>query len=298
MKKLSIIITSLLVIGILNTYSNDRAICNVKGKVKSINLKTTIGHTPRSSRSSGETFETFKFTEEGVWDELANPKQGVKLQAERDIKGRLIKVDASQNYDKGYIMQWEYNDDGTVAKYIYQDNNGSLTHYYIYSNKVIESEFVSGKQGDEHNVLQITYDYLETDKYGNWTKRKATVKDDISTKEFDESCEITYYENAPQAPIKPPYFHGGNQKVLSFYMSEYLNYPKDARKAGKSGKVVIKFTVETDGRITNPVVERSIYPSLDAEAIRFVKLLPKMNPAMQGNTPVKSTFRLPINFTL
>jgi protein TonB len=49
---------------------------------------------------------------------------------------------------------------------------------------------------------------------------------------------------------------------------------------------------------TNVKVVRSIAPSLDKEAIRVVKSIPKWNPAKQRGKPVRVIFQVPIKFVL
>jgi TonB family protein len=75
-------------------------------------------------------------------------------------------------------------------------------------------------------------------------------------------------------------------------MNENKKYPEQARKDSIEGRVVVSFTVESDGTITNAQVVKSLHPLLDAEALRVVNLMPKWEPGAQ------SRYNLPIYFKL
>jgi periplasmic protein TonB len=48
--------------------------------------------------------------------------------------------------------------------------------------------------------------------------------------------------------------------------------------------VIVKFVVDKDGRITDVEITRSVDPSLDKEAMRIVKAMPKWKPGkLKGN---------------
>lgn len=62
--------------------------------------------------------------------------------------------------------------------------------------------------------------------------------------------------------------------------------------AGKK-KVYVQFTIDKSGNITN-VKARGPHARLEKEAIRVVKLLPKMKPGLQRTRPVRVSYTLPI----
>ena len=75
---------------------------------------------------------------------------------------------------------------------------------------------------------------------------------------------------------------------------------KDAVAAenGIEGRVIVKFVVEKDGRVTDVQVVRSVDPALDREAVNTVKRMPKWNPGMNNGQPARVWFTLPVNFKL
>lgn len=94
-----------------------------------------------------------------------------------------------------------------------------------------------------------------------------------------------------------PEFPGGYQGLYQYLVKE-VNYPADAKAKKISGKVVVSFFVETNGKITNVKVMHSAYPSLDAEAVRAVKSMPNWKPAILNGKPVRLRMVIPVSFKL
>ena len=92
-----------------------------------------------------------------------------------------------------------------------------------------------------------------------------------------------------------PSFPGGQQAMMKF-MKNNIRYPEALKKNKVQGMVLVQFVVDQTGRITNPVVKRSVEPSLDAEALRVVRAMPKWNPGKQNGKPVQVRYTLPVSF--
>lgn len=94
-----------------------------------------------------------------------------------------------------------------------------------------------------------------------------------------------------------PSFPGGGLALMSF-LKTHVEYPKVAEENGVQGRVVVQFTIDKDGTIIDSWVVRSVDPSLDKEALRVVRIMPKWSPGTQNGTPVRVKFTLPISFKL
>ncbi len=122
--------------------------------------------------------------------------------------------------------------------------------------------------------------------------------------------EINIIANNNEEPIddnkEPIYFFAevipsyvGEQEEFNNFFAKNLNYPLKAIESGIQGTVLINFIVEKDGRITNVKVQKSSQnEDLDKEAVRFIKSMPKWNPGMQERKPVRTSFMLPLRFSL
>lgn len=94
-----------------------------------------------------------------------------------------------------------------------------------------------------------------------------------------------------------PVFPGGIQGMIKF-LSENISYPKEAQKKKISGRVLVSFVVEKNGSVSEVQTERSLYPSLDEEAVRVVKSMPNWTPGKQGGQVVRVKYTLPVTFSL
>lgn len=98
--------------------------------------------------------------------------------------------------------------------------------------------------------------------------------------------------------MQPPEFLGGMQRLGQF-LSQNLNYPISAQKAGAQGKVFVSFVVCTDGTLCDYEVLKGVQPDLDREAVRVIqKMSGKWKSGFQRGQKVRVKYNLPINFTL
>ena len=70
-----------------------------------------------------------------------------------------------------------------------------------------------------------------------------------------------------------------------------------ARKKNIEGRVLVLFIINRDGEITK-IETKGGDPILQTEALRIVRLLPKMEPGKQKGKPVSVKYALPIIFKL
>lgn len=94
-----------------------------------------------------------------------------------------------------------------------------------------------------------------------------------------------------------PEFPGGQAALFEFLMKN-VKYPADAKEKKIEGRVLVKFVVDTDGSITDISPLKKTYPSLDTEAIRVIKAMPKWIPGRQNGKVVKVHYSVPITFRL
>ncbi|MBC7485178.1 MAG: energy transducer TonB [Cytophagaceae bacterium] len=94
-----------------------------------------------------------------------------------------------------------------------------------------------------------------------------------------------------------PEFPGGKGELNKF-LSKNVVYPRDAEKKGLFGKVIVSFTVEKTGEIIDVKILKGVSESLDKEAIRVVKLMPKWKAGKNNGVPVNVKFKVDINYTM
>ena len=88
-----------------------------------------------------------------------------------------------------------------------------------------------------------------------------------------------------------------NRGILN-HVKKNFKYPPIAKEAGIQGKVFVSFVIDKTGNVKEVKVLRGVDAHLDKEAVRLIKSLPKMQPAVQRGTPVSITYTIPIHFLL
>ena len=111
--------------------------------------------------------------------------------------------------------------------------------------------------------------------------------------------EVVEEETIPfQLVEEKPKFQGGDANDFSKWVNQRLVYPEVAKENGVQGRVMLQFTVGTDGSVSGVKVLRGVDPSLDKEAVRVVSQSPKWTPGKQRDRKVKVTYTFPVIFQL
>ena len=131
-----------------------------------------------------------------------------------------------------------------------------------------------------------------------------TIADDLEWMDLDESdiIDVDYdfkeeeeeiflvVENAPEYP--------GGVSALRSFVKANLKYPAICRENGIQGRVIVTFVIDKDGSVVEPTVVAGVHPSLDAEALRLVSIMPKWKPGTQRGKPVRVKYTMPLTFSL
>ena len=101
------------------------------------------------------------------------------------------------------------------------------------------------------------------------------------------------YDVVEQMPSFP-----GGISGLRTYLNQNIRYPAEAQENCVQGRVVVSFVVGKDGHISDVTVLRSVDPSLDKEAVRVIRNMPRWTPGKHGGEPVKVRYNVPVSFRL
>lgn len=142
-------------------------------------------------------------------------------------------------------------------------------------------------QHSSYEELPVNMQYSSYPKHSQ-TFTFAATEDITSTTEGDD-----IYTEVEQAPSFP----GGND-ALARYLRNNLKYPTIAVENKIKGKVIVGFVVERDGSVSKVRIVRGVDPSLDKEAARVVRAMPKWSPGIQKGRTVRVKYTLPITFNL
>ena len=157
---------------------------------------------------------------------------------------------------------------------------------------------------EENQVKQM--DQLD-DKVAVGTENKEGVKDRrVEAVRNDIAVAAPPPPPAPKPEVankvfdvveEMPSFPGGQGALMAF-LSSNIKYPVVAQENGVQGRVIVGFVVEKDGSISDVKVMRSVDPSLDREAQRVVKAMPKWKPGKQNGSAVRVKYTVPVVFRL
>ncbi|MDE5906292.1 MAG: energy transducer TonB, partial [Alistipes sp.] len=95
-----------------------------------------------------------------------------------------------------------------------------------------------------------------------------------------------------------PSFQGGDLNTFRTWVQQNVKFPQIALENGISGRVVLTFVIEKDGRLTNIQVLQTPDRSLSEEAIRVLNKSPKWSPGKQRNQVVRVKYTLPVDFRM
>ena len=140
------------------------------------------------------------------------------------------------------------------------------------------------------NTAIGAFDVKGNDEAGEVLKAKEVIATEPVKPKEEENKVFDVVEQMPSFP--------GGQAALMNYLNSNIKYPVIAEENGIQGRVVVQFVVGKDGSISNVHVVKSVDPSLDKEAVRVVKNMPKWIPGKQNGQSVTVRYTLPVTFRL
>ena len=97
-------------------------------------------------------------------------------------------------------------------------------------------------------------------------------------------------------PTREPQFKGQSTGASSRWVSGRLKYPDAARRDNVYGTVMIRFTVDRDGSVTDVQAVSSPHPALAEEAVRVVSSSPAWSPGVRKGEKMRVTYTIPVIF--
>ena len=153
-----------------------------------------------------------------------------------------------------------------------------------------EEELKSQEELNKTNTAIGAFDVKGNDEAaGEVLKAKEVIAQPEPPKE-EETKVFDVVEQMPSFP--------GGPSALMQFLSSNIKYPVVAEENGVQGRVVCTFVVEKDGSITDVRVIKSVDPSLDKEAMRVVKSMPRWIPGKQNGSAVRVKYTVPVTFRL
>ena len=95
-----------------------------------------------------------------------------------------------------------------------------------------------------------------------------------------------------------PTFQGGDANSFALWVNSQIAYPEQAKKDQVQGRVMVQFTIGSDGVVRDAKVVRGVREDLDAEALRVISSSPEWEPGMQDGKAVPVSFVCPVVYVL
>ena len=131
---------------------------------------------------------------------------------------------------------------------------------------------------------------FEISKYKKYCKERGFEKPEFKDKPTDSSFVV--FEKTDQIPS---YYYGNDS--LAKFINATLEYPSAAKIQNIEGTVIINCIVETDGKLSNIQIEKSVGGGCSEEAIEVLAKT-RWIPAVSNGKYVRYQMHYPIVFTL
>ena len=112
--------------------------------------------------------------------------------------------------------------------------------------------------------------------------------------EVEDEDEVIQFVCVEQKPT----FQGQDANAFAAWVNARVQYPELAKDNGVEGRVVLQFTIGTDGRLQDLRVLSSPDETLSRESLRVVSSSPKWEPGRQRDRAVKVRFTFPVIYRL
>lgn len=260
-----------------------------------IGMTDTLGislHPEYSVYSSDSSTASFVLLNQGDKEIMCGAHYSVTYEDENGIWRALPINDAAIDIGYGVLPGGHHLFTANLYPEVHYNKPGRYRFFY----EVMRNAGTTSR----HNILMMTEFRLTNNKQEvkNAVRMKIPKKPDnygtghIPVQETPSDENTVYYvvDNMPEFP--------GGMKALMDFVSNNTQYPIEARKKGMQGRVAVQFIVDEDGNIIEPNIVRSVESSLDEEALRIIKMLPKWKPGTLHGKAVKVKYTVPVAFKL
>ena len=214
--------------------------------------------------------------------------------------------------------------DNRDGRFIYYYENGQRQRDCIYRENTLHGPFSEWYRSGQQKNLQEYNRGLLDGPYKTW-REDGSLKQEARYVKGERSGNFkTYYENGqltrndlyedgklvegfcftPEGEpteyfpyIVMPKFKEG-RAGLRKYIEKELKYPPEAKRKGDEGYVIIVFTVDENGQVTDPQVVNGDKEYFNEEALRVVHSFPKWIPGKVDGIPSPVHVTVPIEFRL
>jgi len=112
-----------------------------------------------------------------------------------------------------------------------------------------------------------------------------------TTKPSDPKKDLVFSGNQTTTPLYP-----GGEDAMNQFIEDNLIYPESALKDNVSGRVFVRFLVDTTGMPTNVHIQQGLTPDCNLAAMEVVKKMPAWIPATRDRKKTTGFVTVPVIF--
>lgn len=197
-----------------------------------------------------------------------------------------------QQYNSIETIQYKYDNNGNWIRRMHYvgENLKSWTEREI-SYAVSDGDYAKIIEGtermEEKSKMEsdIVFNYYRHRQDSILAEQKALEEEEANKGPIANTVEVQ------------PSFPGGPE-ALYRWLSSNMQYPAEAEENGEQGRVVVSFVVDCDGSTSSVKIAKGVSDSLNKEAIRLVRNMPKWIPGRTNGEAVRCRCSIPITFRM
>ena len=144
-------------------------------------------------------------------------------------------------------------------------------------------------------MLIVSFSAMNSSAADKVTQTSSTIQTAVpaSSDDAPDGKTCSYAE----ADVKPS-FQGGDMSSFSVWMMNQMKYPEKARNEKIGGRVVVKFTITSEGKLADTEIVKSPDEMLSEEVRRILALSPDWTPGKVDGRNVDVSVMLPVVFAI
>ncbi|HEY3429068.1 MAG TPA: M56 family metallopeptidase, partial [Cyclobacteriaceae bacterium] len=179
----------------------------------------------------------------------------------------------------------DYPDDVKTHMNAYLKDHPNAKLTYMEGEAKEMDRFTSTEQVSSRVIYNYAY------KKNQGLEKKGVLLTDV----VEEAETLTTDDKVFLVVEKAPEYPGGFDALKGF-ISKNLKYPTEDASKGVTGTVFVSFVIIETGAVTDVTLIKGVSATIDAEALRIVKMFPNWTPGEQNGTKVKTRYVVPIRF--
>jgi len=114
-----------------------------------------------------------------------------------------------------------------------------------------------------------------------------------TTKPTDPKKDLVFSGNQTTTPLYP-----GGEEAMNQFIEDNLIYPESALKDNVSGRVIVRFLVDTAGMPTTVHIQQGLTPDCNLAAMEVIKKMPAWIPATRDRKKTTGFVTVPVIFKI